>query len=106
MRFCFHLALGAGLGSAVVCAASLPDAERSVKSVVRADANGRLVRSTVVTSRVVHENVIAARLVGQETPETPEPKTPKAPPSSFRDAVDQIAARNNLPPLLVHSVIK
>jgi len=105
MRFCFHLALGAGLTT--VMAASLPDADRTVRTVVRADANGRLVRSTVIAPRVVHENVIAARPIGQDTAEAPDPKAPKAPPpSTFREAVDQIAERHKLPPLLVHSVIK
>ena len=106
MRFCFHLAIGAGLGAVAAGAASLPDAERTVKTVVRADANGRLVRSTVVSPRVVHERVIAPMPVGLETPEAPEPAPAKAPPSNFREAVDRIAARNQLPPLLVHSVIK
>src|SRR5581483_11986784 len=105
MRFCFHLALGAGLTT--VMAASLPDADRTVRTVVRADANGRLVRSTVIAPRVVHENVIAARPIGQDTAEAPDPKATKAPPpSTFREAVDQIAERHKLPPLLVHSVIK
>jgi len=81
-----------------------------VKSVVRADATGRLVRSTVVTSRVVHESVVAPIAVGQEPPDAPaEPpavKAPKGPPNSFREAVDRIAEKNKLPPVLVHSVIK
>jgi soluble lytic murein transglycosylase-like protein len=81
-----------------------------VKTVVRADATGRLVRSTVVTSRLVHENVVAPIAVGQEPPEAaaePQPaKAPKAPPNSFREAVDRIAEKNKLPPVLVHSVIK
>jgi soluble lytic murein transglycosylase-like protein len=106
MRFCFHLVLGTGLAAAAVYAASVPDAERTVKTVVRADANGRLVRSTVVVPKVVHENVIAARPAGEEVAETPEPRAPQASPSSFREAVDRIATRNKLPPLLVHSVIK
>jgi hypothetical protein len=111
MRFCFHLALGAGL-LGLASAASLPDSGRTVKTIVRADANGRLVRSTVVTSRVVRESVIAAITVGDEPsaaePEQPSkaPRTPKAPPNNFREAVDQIAQRNKLPPQLVHSVIK
>jgi soluble lytic murein transglycosylase-like protein len=105
MRFCFQLALGAGL-ALTASAASLPES-RTVKTVVRADANGRLVRSTVVTPRVVHENVIAPVTAGQEPPAAAaEPQPPKAPPSTFREAVDRIAERNNLSPQLVHSVIK
>src|SRR5689334_20127254 len=107
MRFCFHLALGTGLAAVVACAGSLPDPVRTVKTVVRADASGRLVRSTVITPRVVHENVIPAIVVGQEAPPAVEPpQPPKAPPGSFREAVDRIAERNKLSPQLVHSVIK
>src|SRR5579871_533169 len=113
MRFCFDLVLGMGLGATVVFAASLPDAShatdasRTVKSVVRADASGRLVRSTVVSPRVVHENVVAAVPVGQESPAAAEPQpAPKPPPGTFREAIDRIAERNRLSPLLVHSVIK
>src|ERR1051326_715713 len=106
MKFCFHLVLGAGLGVAAGYAASAPDTERTVRTVVRADASGRLVRSTVVTPRVVHETVIAARPVAQDTEDAPDAVAQKAPPSTFRDAVDQIAERHKLPPLLVHSVIK
>ena len=86
-------------------AASLPDSTRTVKTVVRADASGRLVRSTIVAPRVVRENVIAPVAVGQEAPAA-EPQEPKSPPGSFREAVDQIAERHKLPPTLVHSVIK
>src|SRR5690348_6051983 len=107
MKFCFHLALGSGLALAGAYAASLPEtsSSRTVKTVVRVDANGRLVRSTVVTPRVVRETVVAPVTVGQE-PSVPEPAPPKGPPSTFREAVDRIAERNQLPPQLVHSVIK
>jgi soluble lytic murein transglycosylase-like protein len=101
MRFCFSLALAAGC----LCAASLPDTTHTVKTVVRADASGRLVRSTVIPARVVHENVIVAKPVALEPPPESEP-APAAPPRTFREAVDRIAQRNNLSPLLVHSVIK
>jgi soluble lytic murein transglycosylase-like protein len=107
MRFCFDLVLGTGLAVAVGNAASVPDAARAVKTVVRADANGRLVRSTVVMPHVVHENVISAVPVGQEPPAAAEPAPQhKAPPGTFREAIDRIAERNKLSPLLVHSVIK
>jgi len=105
MRFCFHLVLAAGAAAMIAGAASLPDSTRTVKTVVRADASGRLVRSTVVAPRVVRENVIAPVAVGQEAPAA-EPQEPKSPPGSFREAVDQIAERHKLPPTLVHSVIK
>ena len=101
MRFCFIIALGAGI--AAQCAHA-GDSVRIVKSVVRADANGRLVRSTVVTPMVVHENVIAAKPVTAQAPEA-EPVAASA-PNTFREAVDQIAAKHNLSPQLVHSVIR
>jgi soluble lytic murein transglycosylase-like protein len=105
MRFCFQLAVAAGFAARFVPAASLPETTHAVKTVVRADASGRLVRSTVITARVVHENVIVAKPVGPEPP--PEPETASvAPPNTFREAVDRIAQRNHLSPQLVHSVIK
>jgi soluble lytic murein transglycosylase-like protein len=107
MRFCFHLALGAELAVALASAGALPDSTRSVKTVVRADASGRLVRSSVVTPRVVRENVVAPIPAGPDAPAAQaEADEPKSPPSTFREAVDRIAQRNKLPPQLVHSVIK
>jgi soluble lytic murein transglycosylase-like protein len=107
MRFCFDLVLGMGFAAAIGSAASVPETTRTVKTVVRADANGRLVRSTVVSPRVVHENVISAVPVGEEPTAAPEPQQlHKAPPNTFREAIDRIAERNKLSPLLVHSVIK
>jgi soluble lytic murein transglycosylase-like protein len=100
MRFCFILILGAGI--AAQCAHA-GDSVRIVKS-VRADANGRLVRSTVVMPMVVRENVIAAKPVTVPAPEA-EP-APVSAPNTFREAVDRIAARHNLSPQLVHSVIR
>src|SRR3954462_666385 len=107
MRFCFDVAIAAGLLTRSLCGASLPDTSHAVKYVVRADASGRLVRSTVVTARVVRETVIAAKPVSDEFPE-PESAAPPhlGPPNTFREAVDRIAEKNKLPPQLVHSVIK
>jgi hypothetical protein len=107
MRFCFNLAVAAGFAARCLCAASLPETTHAVKTVVRADASGRLVRSTVVSPRVVRENVISPKPVVEEIPE-PEVATlePLGPPNTFREAVDRIAVRNKLPPQLVHSVIK
>ncbi len=93
--------LGAGI---VAQCAHAGDSVRIVRSVVRADANGRLVRSTIVAPMVVRENVIAARPVTVQAPEA-EPSAPNA-PNTFREAVDQIAAKHNLSPQLVHSVIR
>lgn len=106
MRFCFHLAVAAELAVVLASAGSLPDSTRSVKTVVRADASGRLVRSTVVAPRLVRENVVAPIAVGDAPPAQAEAEESKTPPSTFREAVDRIAQRNQLPPQLVHSVIK
>ena len=100
MRFCFKLVLAIGVVSAWLYAG---DTTRVVKSVVRVDASGRLVRSNVVASVAVRENVIAAKTVGNRAP-APEPKTAN-PPGTFREAIDQIAAKHDLAPQLVHSVI-
>jgi soluble lytic murein transglycosylase-like protein len=105
MRFCLKLALGTGLMASCLCGGSLPDSTHAVKTVVRADASGKLVRSTVVTARVVRETVIAPKPVGLEPPAEPE-AVERTPPATFREAVDRIAERNKLPPQLVHSVIK
>jgi soluble lytic murein transglycosylase-like protein len=89
-------------------AASIPESTRTVKSVVRADASGRLVRSVVVTPRVVHENVIAARPVSnaEEEPDVPSAAVQATGPiRNFHDAVDRIAQKHALPPQLVHAVI-
>jgi hypothetical protein len=101
MRFCFTLVVGAGM--AVQCAHA-DDSVRIVKRVV-ADANGRLVRSTVVTPMVVKQTVIESRPVTPQQTAAPD-RTPAAPAGTFREAVDQIAARHNLSPQLVHSVIR
>jgi len=101
MRFCLHLVLAAGIAMACLHAG---DSDRIVKSVVRADASGRLVRSTVVAPVAVRETVVAARPVGNGAPAVAEPPAPN-PPNTFREAVDRIAAKHNLAPQLLHSVI-
>src|SRR6476646_2782008 len=105
MRFCFNLTLAAGLAAQFLSAAPLPDTSHTVKTVVRADASGRLVRSTVVSARVVQGIVIAPKPVELEPKPEPE-AAPMGPPGNFREAVDRIAQKNQLPPQLVHSVIK
>jgi soluble lytic murein transglycosylase-like protein len=107
MRICFALGPLAGLAAVALSAASLPDSGRAVKSVVRADANGRLVRSVVVSPRAVRENVIPPKIVPSGLPQAePEPQAAAAPASTFREAVDEIARKHDLPPQLVHSVIR
>jgi soluble lytic murein transglycosylase-like protein len=104
MRYCFQLVLISGVTGSLLHASSLPEPPRAIKTVVRADASGRLVRSVVVAPRVVHENVIAPKPVAAG-PTEPEPSAHAGPPSTFREAVDLIAQKHSLPPQLVHSVI-
>jgi soluble lytic murein transglycosylase-like protein len=106
MRFCLTFACLAAAAMVVAPAASLPDSGRTVKSVVRADANGRLVRSVVITARVIHENVVTARPVAAADEEPGATASPAGPIRNFHDAVDRIAEKHSLPPRLVHSVIR
>lgn len=101
MRFCFNLA-GLAASALLASAASLEQTPPAVKTIVRADASGRLVRSVVIPPRVVRQNVIAARPV---EPGIPAPQAVAAPANTFREAVDRIAEKHQLPPQLVHSVI-
>ena len=107
MRFCFILGWSAGLA---VIAAHAGDwsSKQHITSVVRSDVRtGKLVRSTIVTPRLVPEqrvaeNVITPRVVSA----APVAEEQPAPPTGIDEAVDQIAARNSLPASLIHSVIK
>jgi soluble lytic murein transglycosylase-like protein len=95
--------------AAALHGANVPEAPRPVvKSVVRTDARtGKLVRAVVVTPRVVHATVIAPQPAAQEESASPEPdKDTARAAATFREAVDQIAVKHNLPPALVHSVIR
>jgi soluble lytic murein transglycosylase-like protein len=84
----------------VVCVAGAVAAEtspRRVATVVRADVqSGRLVRSSVVASRVVPEKVIAPVI----------PSAPVKPPSNVGELVSTIAAKHDVEPVLVDSVIR
>jgi soluble lytic murein transglycosylase-like protein len=78
------------LASGAISAANLPPATR-IRSVVRADARGRLVRTVVVSQRVP-----------QERPE--ELKQVDA--ASVPALVEAVAKQYDVDPLLVHSVIE
>lgn len=86
--------------------AEVSQQSRRITSVVRSDPRtGRLVRSVVVTPRTVGERtvtptVVAAHPVADAPPAAPEPA------SGIDEAVEQIAARHDVPPELIHSVIK
>ena len=109
MRFCFTL------GWVFTFAALLPAAEAgsssgSWKSVVRPDPRtGRLVRSVVVSPKAVPAKKASRNENARRV------DAPAAPPSTAHAAamagaltrtVEEIAARNSLPPQLLHSVIK
>lgn len=105
MRTCFSIALAAGFTVATMQAASVQHETRAVRSVVRTDArSGRLVRSLVVAPKPVRENVIAPRVVTASAPAARDSANLAA--NSFQEAVDQIAEKHDLPPQLVHSVIR
>jgi len=97
MRLCFKL-LGCSVVVAVAFAGDVP--MQHITSRVTADARtGKLVRSVVITPKV-----IAARPVEPATVEEATKAT--APPTGINEAVDQIAAQHSLSPSLIHSVIK
>ena len=90
--------------------AASPDGPQRITSVVRPDPRtGKLVRSVIVTPKPVSqqrvaETVVPPRVVSNTIPA--EPETVKAPPTGINDAVDRIAAQQQLAPQLIHSVIK
>src|SRR3954470_17405543 len=102
MRFCLRLG-GVALWAFGLHAASAdPPPRVAIKTVVRADANtGRLVRSSVVASRVIPEKVISA------TSPPAAALHPAIEPSATVNAlVANIARRQGVEPSLVDSVIR
>lgn len=104
MRFCFSCSLALAAAAALQ-GAGIPRPAHSVRSVVRPDRSGRLVRSLVVTARPVQQNVIAPRVVAPLEPAA-QPEQQLEPPSGLHEAIDRIAQKHSLPPQLVHSVIR
>lgn len=101
MPICFNTGVALAVAAATLVAAS-PSPGR-VTLVVRPDArSGKLVRSAVVAPRVVTPAVIEPRPAG----EAPEETKAVAQPSTFREAIEQVAMQNALPVQLIHSVIK
>jgi hypothetical protein len=102
MRFCFILGLMTLVGfGAPPDAPSNPP--KRITTVVRADAlSGRLVRSTVVASRVVPEKVISAT----GTPPPQPSRTTPEPGATVNELVASIARSHNVEPSLVDSVIR
>jgi soluble lytic murein transglycosylase-like protein len=73
---------------------------KRTSTVVRADArSGRLIRSTVVASRVIPEKVVA-------TTPPPAPKETPEPSVTVNELVASIARRHDVEPSLVDSVIR
>jgi len=108
MRLCFIVGWSVSLAAVAARAGDLPVRPQHITSVVHSDVRtGKLVRSTIVSPRIVceqrvPENVIAPRVVSLRPP----PEEAAAPPSNIDEAVEQIAARNSLSAPLIHSVIK
>lgn len=107
MRFCFKLGFCALLSGGLF-AAGPETAATHLQSVVRADVRtGKLVRSVVVTPKAVGQKVVSAAVVA---PRTVTPTEVSAPAPSAAQGIDAVvesaAARNQLPPQLIHSVIR
>lgn len=108
-HFCFKMVWLAAV-AAVVSSAASPEMPQRITSVVRPDLRtGKLVRSVIVTSRPVNqrsvaETVIQPRVVSNTLADGTQP-TP-APASGISEAVDRIAAQQQISPQLIHSVIK
>jgi membrane-bound lytic murein transglycosylase B len=115
MRLCFDSGRGAilltclPLFSLAAFAGDVSTPSRRVTSVVRSDLHsGKLVRSVIVTPRIVPEQrvaetVIAPRVISPDGEPAGEKLTP---PGSIDEAVDRIAAQHSLSAPLIHSVIK
>jgi len=117
-HFCFRMGWSVALAAAGLWAADLPsgpDKPARMTSVVRSDQRtGKLVRSVMVNPKpaaghAVEGTVVAPRVVSS----TPAPApgsaavAPGAPPArAIDEVVAQVAARESLPPQLIHSVIK
>lgn len=112
MRVCFksgtclfllgsYLLAGKGLASAETVPAPTP---RRLTSVVRVDSrSGRLTRAVVVASKPVVARVIAAVVA---EPGIAEPGASLGGDANLQQIVEDAARRNQVDPLLVHSVIQ
>jgi hypothetical protein len=109
MRNCFRLGFAAGAAALALGAAGMPDQPHRTTSVVRTDSrSGKLVRSTIVSSRPVASQVVAPIVVEAYAPEAEASaqKPPAGPVHNIDEAVERIAAQHQLPPQLIHSVIQ
>jgi soluble lytic murein transglycosylase-like protein len=107
---CFRLGLVLGIVVPAFAASDASSRPARITSVVRADMRtGKLVRSAIVTPRAVTEQRITETVVAPRviTPTTPPPAdNGLRADASIDEAVEAIAAQNELPSRLVHSVIK
>jgi soluble lytic murein transglycosylase-like protein len=108
MRFCFRVGLLAAGAALTLYGGGMPDRPTRITTVVRADSrSGKLVRSTVVTSRAISQQVIQPKVIEPITPEeAAEESAPNGPIRNIDDAVNHIAALHKLPPQLIHTVIQ
>lgn len=109
MRFCFKLGFCALLSGGLF-AAGPETAATHLQSVVHADVRtGKLVRSVVMTPKAVGQKVVSAAVVAPHAV-TPTEVSPTIPAPSADQGIDAVvesaAARNQLPPQLIHSVIR
>ncbi len=98
-RFCFTLIGCAGLAAQCLYAADPAPAAPRVKSVIRTDPQtGKLVRRVIVAAQP------AAVSSAAQAPAAVAPKSPVTP--AIKSMVESAAARQSLPPELLHSVIQ
>ena len=105
--FCFRIVPIAGL-AAGLWAAGPGDPPRHITSVVRSDPHtGKLVRTVVVTPKIVGERKVGETVVPARTVTAVPPAAADSSTQNGLDRlVDSVAAEHSLPPQLIHSVIK
>lgn len=105
-QFCFRIVAVAGLAS-VVWGAGPDPAPRHVTSVVRSDPHtGKLVRTVVVTPKVVAERAVPATVVAARPAGEPASEAAVSADTGIDQLVQNAAAQHNLPAGLIHSVMK
>ncbi|HYZ85180.1 MAG TPA: lytic transglycosylase domain-containing protein [Bryobacteraceae bacterium] len=116
MRVCFKALLSVGalgaLGTGNLCfgeaaGSGAPESAIVYRSVVRTNGDGHLIRRVMVTPKaVVPKTVSPVEVHFDET--KPNPISPSIPtlPTEIQDLIEQTAAKHEVDPLLVHSVIE
>ena len=102
MYFCFEHKFGACLALLLaggLSAATAPALAPHVRSVVRADAHGRLIRTVVVIPRALQPKLVTENQAGE--PDSAQPETASVP-----DLVEAVAKQYDVDPLLVNAVIQ